>query len=367
MNAVTERRVAWEHARNILCVRLDTIGDVLMTTPAIRALRQQAPGRRITLLTSQAGAAVAPLVPEIDDVVTYAAPWMKSTACDAIDEQAMAAELRARDFDAAVIFTTFTQSALPAAMLCRISGVPLRLAHCRENPYALLTDWVRDPEPDQGIRHEVRRQLDLVRTVGASLDDERLSLRVPESARLRALFWLDYLGIDLDAPWAILHPGATAPSRRYPGESYGRAARSLCERGWRIVLTGSGDETELARSIAGAAGPGACSLAGRVDLSELSALIEMAPLLISNNTGPVHIAAAVGTPVVDLYALTNPQHTPWMTPHRVLSHDVPCRNCFASACPRQHNDCLRLIDPEDVMHAALELAAETARVRPVAV
>ena len=99
------------------------------------------------------------------------------------------------------------------------------------------------------------------------------------------------------------------------------------------------------------------SLAGRLSLGELGALIEAADLLICNNTGPAHIAAAVGTPVVDLYALTNPQHTPWQVESRVLFHDVPCRNCYKSVCPAGHHDCLRRVPPERVAEAARELLA----------
>jgi ADP-heptose:LPS heptosyltransferase len=88
-------------------------------------------------------------------------------------------------------------------------------------------------------------------------------------------------------------------------------------------------------------------------------LITRAPLLITNNTGPAHVAAAVATPVVVLYALTNPQHTPWCVPNRVLFHDVPCRLCYKSVCPFGHGDCLRLIEPEQVVHAAYDLLHET--------
>src|SRR5207302_7487370 len=90
----------------------------------------------------------------------------------------------------------------------------------------------------------------------------------------------------------------------------------------------------------------------------LGALIALAPLLISNNTGPVHVAAAVGTPVVDLYALTNPQHTPWAVPSRVLSYDVPCKYCYKSVCPEGHHDCLRRVTPDAVVEAACELLRE---------
>jgi ADP-heptose:LPS heptosyltransferase len=94
-------------------------------------------------------------------------------------------------------------------------------------------------------------------------------------------------------------------------------------------------------------------------LEELAALLATAPLLVSNNTGPVHVSAAVGTPVVDQYALTNPQHTPWAVPHRVLFHDVPCKYCYKSVCPEGHHDCLRRVTPESIVAAVRELLAET--------
>lgn len=97
------------------------------------------------------------------------------------------------------------------------------------------------------------------------------------------------------------------------------------------------------------------SLAGQLELGELAALIAGAQALVANNTGPVHIAAAVNTPVVDPYALTNPQHTPWKVRSRVLDHSVPCRNCGKSDCPTGHHDCLRKVAPQTVARASLEL------------
>src|SRR5687767_1229920 len=140
----------WQRARELLCVRLDSIGDVLMTTPALRALRESLPGSRITLLTSPAGAALEGLLPEVDHYVRFAAPWMKGQPDD---DRAAMRELAARRFDAAVIFTVYSQSPLPAAYFCYQAGIPLRAAHCRENPYHLLTDWLPDPEPASMVRH----------------------------------------------------------------------------------------------------------------------------------------------------------------------------------------------------------------------
>jgi len=356
---------AWERVRRVLCVRLDTLGDVLMTTPALRALKMSHARPSITLLTSRVGAAVAAMVPEIDDVIVYDAPWLKATSPrdSAYADHAMVHRLEARAFDAAVVFTVYSQSPLPAAMLCYLAGIPLRLAHCHENPYQLLTTWVSDPEPARYVRHEVRRQLDLVAAVGCATTDDRLSLRVPADACAAAAQRLEDADVDLARPWILIHPGATAASRRYPPEHFARAAQRLA-RTYRqqIVFTGTDDERPLVDGIRTAMGAPSHSLAGALTLAELAAVIARAPVLIANNTGPVHLAAALGTPVVDLYALTNPQHTPWRVPSRVLSHDVPCKYCYKSVCPERHHDCLRRIAPETVVRATRELLAEASAV-----
>jgi lipopolysaccharide heptosyltransferase II len=336
------------------------MGDLLMTTPAIRALKESHSRRRITLLTSQAGAAVSPMLPEVDDCWIYESPWMKATPPrpNSHADFDMIRSLRSGGFDAAVIFTVFSQNPLPTALLCHLADIPLRLAHCRENPYHLLTHWVRDPEVGGALRHEVRRQLDLVATVGARPSHERLSLRVPNSARQHVTHLLQTLKIDRDGTWAVVHPGASAPSRRYASESFARVGRSLAlGSGCRVIFTGDASERALVESIREQMGvpSHSDSVAGALSLAELAALIERAPVLIANNTGPVHIAAAVGTPVVDLYALTNPQHTPWIVPSRVLNHDVPCQPCYKSVCPEGHHHCLQLVEPGEVVRAALEL------------
>ena len=166
------------------------MGDVVMTTPALRAIRAARPDAHLALLTSPSGAAVAALVDEVDEVIEYEAPWLKPDPSDGVDaarDLAFIEDLAARRFDAAVIFTVHSQSALPAALACHLARIPLRLAHCRENPYHLLTDWVPDPEPDAPIRHEVQRQLDLVASVGyrteerPPLDPRPASRRSPDA------------------------------------------------------------------------------------------------------------------------------------------------------------------------------------------
>ena len=296
----------WTDIRDLLCIRLDAIGDVLMTGPALRALRAGAPRRRITLLTSAAGAQAAALMPEVDDTIVYSAPWMKvDRAADAALDTALAEILRERRFEAAAIFTVYTQSPLPAALLCHMAGIPLRLAHCRENPYLLLTDWIPETEPEQGVRHEVRRQLDLVAGVGARATGEGLSVAVPDAARARIREQLGKLGLAPGPGWVVLHPGATAESRRYPPEGWSQVCRMLThDHGLTVLLTGGSDEeADVASAVSTSAGAGIV-IPDLPGLADLAALLEAAPLLLAGNTGPVHMAAAVCIAVVDVYALT---------------------------------------------------------------
>jgi lipopolysaccharide heptosyltransferase II len=347
----------WGAARNILCVRLDALGDVLMCTPALRALRRARAGRRLTLLSSHSGAAVAPFIDELDAAIAYPAPWMKSSAVhDAQADAACVKDLAAQGFDGAVIFTSYSQSALPAAMLCYLAGIPLRLAHCRENPYQLLTDWIADPEPGAMLRHEVRRQLDLVAAIGGDDAAGALSFRVREQDIASVRARLADAAIDPRKPFILLHPGASAPSRRYPAERWIEVIRALAARGaGALVMSGSGDELALHEQIRAGCGVPVHSLGGQLDLGQLGAAIRLASVMVSNNTGPAHMAAAIGTPLVDLYALTNPQHTPWQVEHRVLFHDVDCRFCYKSVCPQGHHDCLAKIDPQQVADAVCAL------------
>jgi lipopolysaccharide heptosyltransferase II len=350
----------WHLARNVLCVRLDSLGDVLMTSPALRALKETLPERRITLLSSSSGAAAGRQIPEVDEVLAWDAPWMKASAVrrESRADRLFCDKLRLRGFDAAVIFTVFSQSALPPALLCYWADIPRRLAYCRENPYQLLTDWVPETEPEQGIGHEVERQLKLVKTIGCSTRSEQLSFRVLPKDREELGELLAQTNLNETAPWIVIHPGATAPSRRYPVRQFAAAANELCRRGFQIVITGSPDESSLVNELQADLHTPGISLAGRLTLGQLAALLERSPLLLTNNTGPAHLAAALQTPVVDLYALTNPQHAPWGVNHRILSYDVPCKYCFKSSCPEGHHDCLQRIPPEDVASAVLDVYRE---------
>ncbi len=344
----------------LLAVRLDSAGDVLMCSPALRALHEH--GHQVTLLTSAAGALAGERIMGVDHVIRWAAPWMKASEASSADlVPAMAAQLRQQAFDGAVIFTSYSQSALPAALLCQMAGIPLRLACCRENPYQLLTHWVRESEPQAQLRHEVERQVELVAQLGCRPASMRLSVRIDACDRAEACAALHAAGVDPDSDWILIHPGASAPSRRYPAARW-RDAADLLARHVRLplVFAGGEDDVERVREIIGDRSSGSMarwpSLAGRLGFGTLAALVQRARVLVACNSAPAHLAAATGTPVVDLYALTNPQHTPWQVRHRLLYQSVPCHDCYLSICPYGDARCLSGVEPRDIVQAVQELA-----------
>ncbi|MGV8083685.1 MAG: glycosyltransferase family 9 protein [Coriobacteriia bacterium] len=348
----------WSSVRRVLAIRTDSLGDVLMTTPAIRALHEG--GCRVTLLASPHGALVAPFVPEIADTIAYDAPWMPGPPrADGSLERALVRKLRGRRFDAAVIFGVHTQDPLPGALLALAADIPRRLAFARRGAYGLLTDAPPDPDSPrspgaipQPPLHEVARQLALVGSAGFRASDDRLSFEVPRPLRQAALRRLSRLAPP-GRPVAVVHPGARAASRRYPADAFGEVCALLRAEGIQPVLVGSRDHDEAELRLAARRCPGLPVITG-LTLGELGALIQAADVFIGNNSGPAHISAAVHTPCVVLYAGTNFQHEPWRVECRVLRREVPCAPCLASTCPAARHPCLD-IDSADVAQAALEL------------
>jgi lipopolysaccharide heptosyltransferase II len=316
----------WSTYKNILCIRPDNLGDLLMTTPALRALKESVSGRKITLLTSKQTQKITPFIPEVDEVINFSAPWVRPTnsSSEISSLKGIAEELKSRQFDAAIIFTTFSQSALPAAFLCQLAGIVHVLAYNRENPYQLIDHWVPDYEPIDFIQHEVERQLNLVKHIQAQTLNKRLSLQIPELHPYVLEEKLTSQRVKLDQPWLVLHVGAAEPRRRYPVELFAEVGRKLIkDLEFQVLLTGGEDEQVLGDTIQECIGQRSFNLAGKLSLPEFINLIHLAPGVITNNTSTSHIAAAVNTPVVVLYAQTNPQHTPWMVNSRVLYFGVP--------------------------------------------
>ncbi|TZF83697.1 glycosyltransferase family 9 protein [Pedobacter sp. BS3] len=349
----------WENCKHILCIRPDNMGDLVMSSPAIRALKETF-GAKISVLTSSAAAGIAGFIPEIDDVIVYDLPWVKHRQhIDPDQFPSLITTLKNRQFDAAVMFSVYSQNILPTAMIPYFAGIPKRLAYCRENPYALLTDWVPDKEPYSFIRHQVKRDLDLVAHVGAFTLQQKLALSISPDAWESAKNKLTQNGIFTDNSWLILHAGVSEAKREYPEQQWAETARQLVNMGYQVLFTGGPDEKTLTDRLCQLSGPNTFSLAGSFSLEEYIALIRYAPLVISVNTATIHLAAATETPVIVLYALSNPQHTPWMAKGSILTFDVP-------SCLQSKNEVIRyvyqltakpgsIVSPDEIVHAAWKI------------
>ena len=307
----------------MLCIRADNMGDLLMSTPALRALKETY-DCKITVLTSAMGSLITPYIKEIDDTIVADVPWVKTNKpADEISFATLIQKLASHAFDAAIIFTVYSQNPLPAAMLAFLSGIPVRAAYCRENPYALLTHWIPDKEPYTFIQHQVERDLGLAASLNAYPGLKKLSVCYSQEAKSTALKKLKAIGIDKRQPFVVFHPGVSEEKRKYPTRLWIETGKQFLQHySHPILISGSEAEAGLAREIQTGISFLSFATAGLFTIEELIAVVDLCQLLISVNTGTVHIAAALGKPVVVLYALTNPQHTPWQTPHKVLYFSV---------------------------------------------
>jgi lipopolysaccharide heptosyltransferase II len=314
--------MSWPACKNFLIVRLDNMGDLLMSGPAIRSLKETFQCK-ITLLTSSMARPIAACLNIIDDVIVYDVPWVKLKNAPHDTTLELVEFLKGKNFDASVIFTVCTQNPLPAALITYLAKIPLRLGYCRENPYELLTSWVPDREPYSFIRHQVRRDLELVKSIGAIVRDENLFISLSETAWGTARIKLLKMGFKPEKPWVIFHPGVSEEKRKYPTSKWIEVAKKIVDDlNYQVIITGSPDEHNLAESIRGKCGKQVYSAAGLFSLEEFIAAVQHASLVVSVNTSTIHIAAATKTKVVVLYAMTNPQHTPWKVPGRILPFKV---------------------------------------------
>jgi ADP-heptose:LPS heptosyltransferase len=325
---------------NVLAVRQDNNGDVLLMGPALRALAARA--SRLSLVCGPSGFAAASALPGVDDVLVFEAGWIEANPrpveCAALDGFVQRiAELQIED---AVIFTSFHQSPLPMALLLRMAGVPRICAISEDYPGALLDVRHRGVPDDL---HEVERALSLARAAGYELpphDEGRLALSVAERNPVRAF-----------APYVVVHPGATVPARAWDPRSNRDVVYALAARGETVVVTGGEGERALCAYVAGER---AMNLAGETDFTTLARVIADADAIVVGNTGAAHVAAAVGTPVVSLFPPTIPaaRFRPWMVPHVLLGdQDIACRGCRARVCPLEDQPCLGVVTIGDVLAA----------------
>jgi HAD superfamily hydrolase (TIGR01662 family) len=335
----------------VLVARSDSAGDVLLAGPAIRAVAERA--AHVTLLCGPRGRAAAKLLPGVDEIVEWRLPWIDPAPppVSRAEVQAFVERFTAAGFDEAVVFTSFHQSALPLALVLRMAGVGRIAAISDDYPGALL-DVRHRCDPDLP---EAERALSLAAAAGfpkPAWDDGRLRIK-PVQPNVTHLV--------PGEPFVVVHPGASVPARACPADRMSQIVAALAVAGFQVLVTGSPSERALTAQVAGDL---ADDLGGRTDLNELAAVLAHADALVVANTGPAHLAAAVGTPVVSLFAPT----VPWQRwrPYgvacaRLGDQRAPCRDSRATICPVHGHPCLSTVDPVAVV------AAVAALVRPAEV
>lgn len=332
---------------HVLVVRLDSDGDVLLTGPAIRAVAAGAD--RVTLLCGPRGHAAATLLPGIDRIEVYRAGWIDPGAppLDSYATMDLVGQLASQALDQALVFTSFHQSPLPTALLLRLAGVPVVAAISDDYAGSLLD--VRHRVGDDV--HEVERALSLAATLDHRLPDG-------DDGRLRVRYGNAGQGLRPAEPYVVVHPGASVPARAWSPERCAQAVTALADSGRRVVVTGAPGEVDLTARVTGPPRPEVVDLGGATTLAQLAGVLAGADAVVVGNTGPAHLAAAVGTPVVSLFAPTVPAVSwrPWRVPHVLRYHDVPCAGCRARQCPVPGHPCLDRVTAAEIVTAVDELA-----------
>lgn len=332
-----------------LVARLDSVGDVLLQGPAVRAVA--AGSRRVTLLCGPRGRPAAELLPGVDEVVVFRAEWIdpepRPLSRAAIQE--LLDRVAALAPDVGIILTSFHQSPLPLALLLRLAGVTRLGAISEDYPGSLLD--VRHRVPDD--IHEVERSLSLAAAMGFPLPPEdggRLEVRRPAALPVE---------VAAHRPFVAVHPRVSAPARAWAVERHAELVDRLAAEGRRVVVTAGQEEAALAARAAGRPRPSVLNLAGRTPLPVLAEVVAAADALVVGNTGPAHLAAAVGTPVVSLFAPVVPaaRWRPWRVPHVLLGdQDAPCAGTRSRLCPVPGHPCLDTVTAEEVVRAVKAIA-----------
>ena len=320
-----------------LVIAPNWIGDAVMSLPVLRALRRADPGGGLAVLARRGPAAIYRAEGSADAIV----PRSKFLA------DALAA--RRGRFDEVWLLP----NSYRAALLARASGAPRRIGYATEGRGWLLTGPL---PPPPGTAHQLRDYDPLLSENGIAPDFDVPRLPIPAEARRRAEAAIASAGIPAGSGWAALCPGsAFARSKRWPAERFAALADSLAGRGLRAALLIGPGEEDLGARISASARTRPAVVGAELDPVELAAALTLARVAVTNDSGPMHLAGAVGTPVVALFGATDPGRTgPTGSPSIVLDRYVFCSPCFRTECPYGH-ECMKEIGVEDVARAVEEL------------
>lgn len=325
------------------------LGDCVISLPALDSLVRQFPDAGISVLAKPH---VAPLfVREDIDIIIYdslgAHMGLKG-------RMKLAGELKERGFDCAVLF----QNAFEAALIAFLAKIPRRVGYARDLRTVFLTDPV--PVTDEILKlHQVNYYLNIIHHMGGeTVADLTPKVSVTEAEKQWADEYLVRLGIDKSAPVVGVSPGASfGPAKKWSPESFAHVLNALSAKTKASVLIlGAKDDMEDAAKLDALLNVEHHNLAGKTDLREFMAIAARLKLFLTNDSGPMHIGAALGTPTLAIFGSTSDVLTGPLGPKvKVVKVEVDCAPCFERICPHSHYECLINIDPESVLDEAFTL------------
>jgi heptosyltransferase-2 len=352
-----------ESIKRVVVRGTNWVGDSLMTIPALRALRRVLPEAHITLVVRPGTRGIFSEADYIDEILVY-------DRKNAFSVFAQLGEWKRRKFDLAVLF----QNAFEAALIPFLAGVPLRLGYATESRQALLTHPLPLPEW-RSTRHEVFYYLYLVTALEQMLFGRSLiceaepdaSIQISEARKAEAAELLRLYGVNEEDPVVVICPGSiNSRAKRWPAESYAALADRLLESKRRVLLIGSKDERDVSEDVTRRMRQQPIVLTGKTTLDQITAVLDRADLIVTNDTGPAHLGAALGRPTMVIFGPTNPLTTRPFAPEAViLRHPPDCAPCMLRDCPIDHR-CMTAITVDEVFeqsHALLKRGSFAKTVR----
>lgn len=338
--------------RRILVRATNWVGDALLMSPALSALKENFPGAEISVLARPWVAPVFAEHPAVHEVLVF----------DGHERHKglrglwrLAGELRRRHFDLAVLF----QNAFQAALIARLAGIPLRMGYDTDGRGFLLNVRVK-LQPGDKMVHETEYYLRMLAGAGLVTGKTRPVFYLSDATERKAAERLESLGI-AESFLVGLAPGAAyGTAKQYPADRFAAAADLIMSRyPGAVLLFGSRSEAPVTEQVARHLKSPHHDLAGRTDLAEAAALIKRCHLFLTNDSGLMHVAAAVGTPLTAVFGPTNPVTTSPVSDHfQMVRRKMDCAPCLKQTCPRPDHECMNRIAPEEVAEAGLQLLDE---------
>ncbi len=350
MKVIKRKMIDGVQVRRVLIRGVNWVGDAVMTTPAIAGIRETFPEAKISLLVKPWVAGVFEGNPHIDEILLYDGKGRHAGLSGLLR---LAGELRHFRFDLAILL----QNAFEAALLTFLARIPHRVGYTTQGRGLLLTTKVVPNQATEALHHVEYYQA-LVRAAGWAQGKQQPVLYLTSSAEERASALLGGEGVEPGESLVAFNPGSTYGSaKRWPADRYSALADHLIERlGVKILLTGVQAEANVARDVRCLARfpERIIDLTGRTDIQLLGAILKRCAVFVTNDTGAMHIGAAVGVPLVTIFGPTDPATTSPVRKHVLLRHPVPCSPCLLRECPIDHR-CMTGIPVEGVSSSVIAI------------